>query len=343
MGKKSVLKFLIYTFYAVSILITLLLLILPAWDNQETMKVGIFVTDNNGNLEFGYLKNEESKQSSLVLITVYTVAYLCIVSLLNIAVIGLTSLDSSRAAKWLNVILCGAHATGLIFIFFIYSIRYISLWRTPLRNYYLDIFCVLVDFILILLLIMYRRSKKIEEGDETMDEIKVEGGNDVELTSKLSSKKSKKNSDDPQLISEGIATPLYLNGTEYVEPQPTINAKPSVFQSKIVVSDNIVGEETYMDNNGNQFHYNQNPQLEVNASPIPMADAPSLPYPSEIINNQNISSSPYVSQDNSYGVNQPQRIGSQSQFTYAESNPYPVAANTVYKIPEVPTVGNNEK
>jgi len=162
MGKKSVLKFLIYTFYAVSILITLLLLILPAWDNQETMKVGIFVTDNNGHLEFGYLKNEESKQSSLVLITVYTVAYLCIVSLLNIAVIGLTSLDSSRAAKWLNVILCGAHATGLIFIFFIYSIRYISLWRTPLRNYYLDIFCVLVDFILILLLIMYRRSKKIE-------------------------------------------------------------------------------------------------------------------------------------------------------------------------------------
>jgi len=341
MGKKSVLKFFIYTNYAISIIITLLLLILPAWDNQETSKVGIFLTDNNGHLEFGYVKNEESKQSSLFTITIYTVVYLCIVSLLNIAVIGLTSLDSSRAAKWLNVILCGAHATGLVFIFFIMVIRYISLWRTPLRNFYLDIFCILVDFILILLLIMYKRSKKLEE-DNDMDEIKVEG-NDVELTSKLSSKKTTiKNSNDPQLISEGIATPLYLNGTEYVEPQPTINAKPSVFQSKIVVSDNIVGDEPYMDNNGNQFNYSPNPQLEVNASPIPMADDPSSPYASEIINNQNISSSPYINQDNLYGANKPQRIGSQSQYTYAESNPYPVAASTVYKIPEIPTVESNQ-
>jgi len=350
MGKKAVLKFLIYTFYAVSIILTLLLLILPAWDNQDPIKVGIFLTDNNGDLDFGYMNNEQAKQSSIYLITVYTVVYLCVICLLNIAVIGLTSLESSRIAKWLNVILCIAHATGLIFIFFVYGVRYIAQWRSPLRNYYLDIFGILVDFILILLLILFKKSKKIQEGDDDvpMDEIKVEGNESGGIMSKLSSKKSKKNkknSNDPQLITEGTATPLYVNGSEYVEPQPTIVAKPTFDESKIVVSDNIVNNETYIDNTGNQFQYGSNEQLEVHTAPAPEVDVnapPTSPFPNtvnpNVINNQN---SPYANPVNTEVVSKPQKLG--SQYTYAESNPYPVAANTILKIPEIPVIETTQK
>jgi len=349
MGKKAVLKFFIYTFYAVSIVLTLLLLILPAWDNQDPVKVGIFLTDNNGDLDFGYMSNEQANDSSFYVMTVYTVVYLCIICLLNIAVIGLTSLDSSRVAKWLNVILCGAHATGLIFIFFVYSIRYIIQWRSPLRNYYLDMFGILIDFILILLLILFKKSKKVQNEDVSMDEIKVEGesGGIMSKLSTRKSKKNKKNNNDPQLISEGTATPLYVNGSEYVEPQPTIVAKPTFDASKIVVSDNIVNNETYMDNNGNQFQYGPNEQLEVHTAPAPEVDinAPTSPFANtvnpNVINNQNIPSSPYANPINSEVVNKPQKLG--SQYTYTESNPYPVAANTILKIPEIPIIENTQK
>jgi len=315
------------------------------------------LTNTNGDLDFGFMGNAKSNESSLYQIMVYTVVYLCIVALLNVAVIGLTSLDESRLAKWLNIILCCAHATGLVFIVLIYGIRYISQWKPPLRNYYLDIFGVLVDFILILLLIMFKRSKELPP-DTGIDEIRID---DNELTSRLSSKKTKKgkNPNDPQLISEGLATPLYQNGAEYVEHQPTITAKPTIDQNKIVVSDNIVGNETYMDNNGNQYPYNPNQPMEVNTNVVPSPGINATPYGNPQINpspvvNATIPSSPYAnpavinnqSPQIQATVPEPKKIN--SQYTYAESNPYPEASSTVYKLPEIPIVSdltsdNNKK
>jgi len=353
MGKKAVLKFFIYSFYAVSCILTLLLLILPAWDNQDPVKVGIFLTDNDGDLDFGYMSNPKANESSVYQLTVYTVVYLCIVALLNVAVIGLTSLDSNRIAKWLHVILCIAHSTGLVFIFLIYSFRYISQWVTPLRNYYLDLFGILVDFILVLLLIMYKRSKKIE--DATMEEIQVEGGeSDINyVPSRLSTKKSKKGKNgkttggDPQLISEGLATPLYVNGAEYVEPQPTVKAKPSVLDpNRIVVSDNVVNNETYMDNNGNQFQYNPTQQIEVNTSPMNSPVMPQIQYnqqPPMPMDNQQFSPilSPAQGPTAAPGLAKPVKMG--SQYTYSESNAYPKTSESVLKIPEIPVIGSSSE
>lgn len=359
MDKKAVLKFFIYGFYTVSCVLTLLLLILPAWDNQDLVKVGIFLTDNNGDLDFGYMNNPKANESSIYQLTVYTVVYLCIVTLLNIAVIGLTSLDSNKVAKWLHVILCCAHATGLVFIFIIYSFRYISQWVSPLRNYYLDLFGILIDFILVLLLIMYKRSKKIEEA--TMDGIHVEGDENDGISTRLSTKKSKKgkkngkvtggSGGDPQLISEGLATPLYVDGAEYVEPQPTVKAKPSVLDpNRIVVSDNVVNNETYIDNNGNQFQYNPIQQIEVNTSPMTMPIMPNIQYnnqqPPIPMNNQQLSPilSPAqgpvpASSSADPGLAKPVKMG--SQYTYSESNAYPVTSDTVLKIPEIPVIGSS--
>lgn len=322
MGKKAVLKFFIFTFYAVSGVITLLLLCLPAWDNKGTSKVGIFLEDNeNSGLKFGYMPNSESNQSSIYQLMVYTVIYLLIVAILNIALIGFASLDSNKVAKWLHVIICCAHATGLVFIFLIYSIRYIAEFVAPLRNYYLTIFGILVDFILILLLIMYKRKKNVKT-DEVPDII-VEGGEvQGEELSKIDSRKStikKNNSKNPQLISEGNAVPLYYGGQEIVEHQPTV--KPVIDESKIVVSDNIVGNNSYLEGNGNQFQYSPNQQIEI---------ATTYAQPTE-----NIQSPPYNAVNN-------QKLN--SQYTYNESNPYPVAHDTVYKkIPEVPSISKKEE
>ncbi|ORX51066.1 hypothetical protein BCR36DRAFT_326099 [Piromyces finnis] len=336
MGKRAVLKFLIYSFYAVSCIFTLLLLMLPYWDNQDPINVGIFLTLKNGDLEFGYMNNIEARESTVFQLTVYTVVYLCIVALLNLAVIGLTSLDSNKVAKWLHVILCCAHATGLVFIFFIYGFRYISQWVPPLKNYYLDIIGILIDFILILLLIMYKRSKKLD--DAPMEEIQIDESG---LSSRLSSKKSKKDKigkTDPQFISEGIATPLYVNGAEYVEPQPVVEAKPSVLDpNRIVVSDNIVNNETYIGNNENQFQYNTSPQLEVQTTPATIPVMPQIP-----MNNQqpfnNVS--PILSPGQG-PIPGPTKID--SQYTYSESNAYPVTSNTILKIPEVPVIGTSSE
>lgn len=344
MGKRAVLKFFIYGFYAVSCILTLLLLLLPAWDNQDPVKVGIFLTDNNGDIDFGYMSNPKANESSIYQMTVYTVVYLCIVTLLNLAVIGLTSLDSNKIAKWLHVILCCAHATGLVFIFLIYSVRYISQWVAPLRNYYLDIFAILIDFILVLLLIMFKRSKKLD--DVAMEEIQVEGS-EGGIDSRLSSKKSKKGkttkvSGDPQLISEGLATPLYVNGNEYVEPQPTIKAKPSVLDpNRIVVSDNVVNNETYMDNNGNQFQYNPTQQMEVNASPINSPVMPPMQYnqpPPQMPQLSPILSPAQGPSQAPLPGKQPVKVG--SQYTYTESNAYPNTSNSALKIPEIPVIGS---
>ncbi|ORX44560.1 hypothetical protein BCR32DRAFT_288304, partial [Anaeromyces robustus] len=210
--------------------------------------------------------------------------------------------------KWLHVILAIAHATGLVFLFLIYSIRYISQWVPPLRNYYLTLFGILIDFILILLLIIYKKKKRIE--DASMSEIKVDPSGSV-ISSKKSTVKYSKN---PQLISEGIATPLYQNGAEVVEHQPSV--KPVIDQTKIVVSDNIVGNETYIDNNGNQFQYNPSQQMEVNIgtnySPVQTP-----------VNNQSLKV----------------EDAKPSQYTYTESSAYPKASNTInYKIPEIPVI-----
>jgi hypothetical protein len=294
------------------------------------------------------MSNPEANKSSIYQMTVYTVVYLCIVTLLNLAVIGLTSLDSNRVAKWLHVCLCCAHATGLVFIFLIYSVRYISQLKAPLRNYYLDIFSILIDFILVLLLIMYKRSKKIE--DATMEEIQVDGESGV--GSRLSTKKSKKGKNgkitDPQLISEGLATPLYVNGAEYVEPQPTIKAKPSVLDpNRIVVSDNVVNNETYMDNNGNQFQYNPTEQVEVNTTPMNAPMMPQIQY-----NNQQPQPMPMDNQQISPILSPAQQpvqaqhaapVKMGSQYTYSESNAYPVTSNSILKIPEVPVIGSSSE
>jgi len=351
MGKRAVLKFFIYGFYIVSCILTLLLLILPAWDNQDPVKVGIFLTDNNGDLDFGFMGNEKANESSIYKMMVYTVVYLCIVALLNVAVIGLTSLDNHKVAKWLHVILCCAHATGLVFNFLIYSIRYISQWVPPLRNYYLDLFGILIDFILILLLIMFKRSKKLDN-DVPMNDIHVDDGNESgfasRISSRFSSKKSKKNKNntkvttDPQLISEGLATPLYVNGAEYVEPQPTVKAKPSVLDpNRIVVSDNVVNNETYIDNNGNQYEYNPNQHLEVTTAPVaspgmhpmPMNPQPQMPMGNNL--------SPIISpaQNPAPTPGKPVKMG--SQYTYTESNAYPNTSNSIIKIPEVPVIGSS--
>jgi len=346
MGKRAVLKFFIYSFYAVSCILTLLLLILPAWDNQDPVKVGIFLTDNNGDIDFGYMNNPKANESSIYKMMIYTVVYLCIVALLNVAVIGLTSLDNNRVAKWLHVILCCAHATGLVFIFFIYSIRYIAQWVAPLRNYYLDLFGILIDFILILLLIMFKRSKKLDN-DVPMNDIHVDDGNDSGFVSRISSrfstKKSKKSKNsgkpttDPQLISEGLATPLYVNGAEYVEPQPTVTAKPSVLDpNRIVVSDNVVNNETYMDNHGNQYEYNPNQHLEVTAAPA-MQNMPVTQPPMPM--NNNLSPIMAPEQPQAATPNKPAKLG--SQYTYSESNAYPTTSNTILKIPEVPIINSS--
>jgi len=297
---KKLLKFLIYVFYAIASIITLLLLILPAWDNQEPVRVGVLLTENKGDVDFGFMKNEEANKSTIYQMAVYTVIYLFIVTLLGIAVIAMVSLDSSKFIKWLHAILCIAHATGLVFLFLIYSIRYISQWVPPLRNYYLTIFGILIDFILILLLIMYKKKKSIDN-DTTISEVKIDP------SSTITSKKSTiKNSNNPQLISEGLATPLYQNGAEIVEHQPSV--KPVIDQSKIVVSDNIVGNETYIDNNGNQFQYNPSQPMDVNVGANQSLKAEEKP----------------------------------SQYTYTESSAYPKASNTInYKIPEIPVIASS--
>ncbi|OUM66034.1 hypothetical protein PIROE2DRAFT_6832 [Piromyces sp. E2] len=352
MGKKAVLKFFIFAFYAVADILTFLLLILPAWDNQENAKVGIMMTDNNGDLDFGYMGNPQANESSIYKMTVYTVVYLCIVALLVLALIGLTDLDKSRIVKWLHISLCLAHATGLVFIFLIYGIRYISQRAAPLKNYYLDIFGILIDFILILLFIIYKRNKNID--DVPMEDIQVEGG-ESEIPSRLSTKKTKVTGGDPQLISEGLATPLYVNGSEYVEPQPTVKAKPSVLDpNRIVVSDNIVGDEPYMDNNGNQFQYNPTQQIEVNTSPMTSPKLPPIQF-----NNQQppmMDQQPPMMMDNQISpilppaqgpiqsqtqapLHPPVKLG--SQYTYSESNAYPKTSDSVLKIPEIPIIGSS--
>jgi len=346
MGKKAVLKFFIYTFYAVAGIITLLLLCLPAWDNLETdkVKVGVFLQDSEKDgLTFGYMPNAKSNESTIYQMAVYTVIYLCIVALLNITMIGFTSLDSNKAAKWLHVIICCAHATGLVFLFLIYSIRYLIEFVPPLRNYYLDIFGILIDFILVLLLIMYKRKKYVDTG---ITDIKVEG-DDAEL-GKINSKKStikKNNSKNPQLISEGLATPLYYGGNEIVEHQPTV--KPTIDKSKIVVSDNVVNNETYIDGNGNQFQYNPTQPVEVATSyvPQPLVQSPvfnpvnNIPQPIDPVQ-----SPAYNPVNNNTNDNRPDNKHKlNSQYTFSESNPYPVATDTVYnKIPEIPIIGNKE-
>jgi len=337
---KKLLKFLIYVFYGIASIITLLLLILPAWDNQDKTKVGIFLTENEGNLDFGFMKNAEANKSTIYQMAVYTVIYLLIVTLLSIAVIAMLSLDSSKVTKWLHVILCIAHATGLVFLFLIYSIRYISQLVAPLRNFYLTLFGILIDFILILLLIMYKKRKNIE--DTPISEVKIDQSDSIVSSKKSTIKYS--NSKNQQLISEGIATPLYQNGAEIVEHQPSVKPAP-VDQTKIVVSDNIVGNETYMDGNGNQFQYNA-PQ------PVEVATAYAQPA------NNNIGQSPVFNPVNQSPVynqvnnanNNNDKVDNKnnhklvSEYTFAESNPYPVASDTVYnKIPEIPVIGKKDE
>jgi len=343
MGKKAVLKFCIYTFYVISCIITVLLLFLPAWDNldEAKTKVGVLIEDKNGEYHVGFMPNLQSNESSIYKMAVYTVLYLIIIALINIAVIGFTSLDSNKITKWLHVILCCAHATGLVFLFLIYSIRYLIEFVAPLRNYYLDIFGILVDFILILLLIMYKRKKYV---DADMTGVVVDSGEGIP---KLDSKKStikKNNTKNPQFISEGLATPLYCGGVENVEHQPSVKPAP-VDQTKIVVSDNIVGNETYMDGNGNQFQYNA-PQ------PVEVATAYAQPA------NNNIGQSPVFNPVNQSPVynqvnndnNNNDKVDNKnnhklvSEYTFAESNPYPVASDTVYnKIPEIPVIGKKDE
>jgi len=357
MGKKAVLKFFIYTFYIVSGIITVLLLALPAWDNQGTSKVGILLTDNNGDLDFGYMTNAKANESSIYKMTVYAVFYLCIIILLDAVMIGFTSLDSSDFTKWLHITLCCCHSTGLVFIFIIYSFRYMIEWVAPLRNYYLTIFGVLIDFILVLLLIMYKKKKYIEE---PMSEIKVDNGNEGgELSSNTTIKKN--NSKNPQLISEGHAIPLYYNGNEYVEHQPSV--KPTVDQSKIVVSDNIVGSNTYVpQNNDNQFQYNTTQPMEVATAyvepmqdntvpPLPVVnDAYQSPVPNYNMNNgigngvgngmeMASSSNNNNNNNNNASSSQDKKHRLNSQYTFSESNPYPVVTDAVYnKIPEIPEI-----
>jgi len=312
---KKLLKFLIYVFYGIASIITLLLLILPAWDNQDKTKVGIFLTENEGNLDFGFMKNAEANKSTIYQMAVYTVIYLLIVTLLSIAVIAMLSLDSSKVTKWLHVILCIAHATGLVFLFLIYSIRYISQLVAPLRNFYLTLFGILIDFILILLLIMYKKRKNIE--DTPISEVKIDQSDSIVSSKKSTIKYS--NSKNQQLISEGIATPLYQNGAEIVEHQPSV--KPVIDQNKIVVSDNIVGTEPFIDHNGNQFQYNPTQQMEVNYAP---AQSPTqVPVSNQSLKVEDANKKP-------------------SQYTYTESSAYPKASNTInYKIPEIPVIGGS--
>jgi len=346
MGKKAVLKFFIYTFYAIAGIITLLLLCLPAWDNLDDgrVKVGVFLQDSEKGLSFGYMPNAKSNESTIYQMAVYTVIYVCIMALLNITLIGFTSLDSNKVAKWLHVIICCAHATGLVFLFLIYSIRYLIEFVPPLRNYYLDIFGILIDFILVLLLIMYKRKKNVDTG---ITDIKVDG-DDAEL-GKINSKKStikKNNTKNPQLISEGIATPLYYGGNEIVEHQPTV--KPTVDQSKIVVSDNVVNNETYIDGNGNQFQYNPTQPIEVATTygPQPPVQSPvfnpinGIPQPIDPVQ-----SPAFNPVNNNVNNNQPDnKHRLNSQYTFSESNPYPEAKDTIYnKIPEIPIIGKKEE
>lgn len=254
MDKWNVYKFFIYVFFGISAILTFLMFILPSWDNLDNGdNVGVLLSNNTNTIEFGFMSNDKSNESALYRIMAYTVVYLLIIILLNLGVIAFLSLN--KWSSWMNIIFCCGHAFGEVFIFIIYSIRYMIEWVSPLTNYYLCIVGILINIVLFLLLNNYRRLGKKYPSISKIDTIKYP-----------------ETSVNPDDITQGIAIPVYTGNEPVVDAQDSVK-KPEVDPSKIVISDNIVDmtqanndDEPIQDNNYNENGMNQVQQPNLPAT-----------------------------------------------------------------------------